>query len=115
MVAGDPSDPNYRIPGLTFPGDVNTHRLRRRQALLDLLDRSAGAVPQDVRFDAMQAHYQKAWSLLATQEVLADNVEVGVREKMVNVGDPPSHRILDGNHGVTRLAGSHRMQYILKR
>ena len=50
-----------------------------------------------------------------TQEVLADNVEVGVREKIVNVGDPPCHRILDGNHGVTRLARSHRMQYFLKR
>ncbi len=68
FVAGDPSAPNYRIPGLTFPNDVNMHRLRRRRALLDSIDRSAGAVPQDARYEGMDAHYQKAYSLLATSK-----------------------------------------------
>ncbi len=48
-------------------------------------------------------------------EVLADNVEIGVRKKMVNVGHPTGHRILDRDHRIARLARSHRYQHILER
>ena len=66
LVAGDPSDPNYQIPALTFPKGVDSLRLRRRRTLLGLMDRSAEAVHKNSRHTGMETHYQKAWSLLAS-------------------------------------------------
>jgi len=66
FVAGDPSAPHYRIPGLTLDEDVPRERLRQRRALLKIMDQSAGAPPEDAHFEAMESHYQKAFSLLAS-------------------------------------------------
>lgn len=63
LVAGDPSVPDYRIPGLSFPDDVNTRRLNRRRALLEHIDGSANELNAG---DRMRVHYEKAWSLLAS-------------------------------------------------
>ena len=66
LVAGDPSDPDYRIPGLSFPRGVNRRRLDRRRQLLGTLDTLAGANPQDKNFAGLDDHYRKAFSLLTT-------------------------------------------------
>ena len=49
------------------------------------------------------------------QEVLADDVEIGVGQQVVDVGDAPRDRVLDGDHGKARFARLHRLQRILER
>jgi len=66
LVAGDPSAPGYRIPGLSFPKDVNHHRLDKRKQLLQRLDRAAGLMKEDPTLQGMGAHYDKAFTLLTS-------------------------------------------------
>ena len=40
-------------------------------------------------------------------KMLADDVQVGIRQQMVDVGDPPGDGIFDGNHGQPRTAVMH--------
>jgi hypothetical protein len=66
LVAGDPSAPNYQIPGLEFPKGMNRDRLRQRRSLLNAIDH--GEELQDARYAAMGSHYQKAYSLLSSSK-----------------------------------------------
>lgn len=66
LVAGDPSAPRYRLPGLETSGDKSAERLDRRRALLAELDAAVNR-PVDERLAAgLSGHYQKAFSLLAS-------------------------------------------------
>ncbi|MEX1230700.1 MAG: DUF1501 domain-containing protein [Planctomycetaceae bacterium] len=67
LGTGDPSAPEFRIPGLTFPEGSSAGRLSDRRSLLGLLDRSAGHLQDRQEFDRLDTHYQKAFSLLGTQ------------------------------------------------
>jgi hypothetical protein len=66
LVSGDPSAPDYEIPGLAFPDRMTHRRLSRRRDLLKRLDRVAGTGdgPRPL-FDGMDRHYDRAFSLLA--------------------------------------------------
>ncbi len=66
LVAGDPSAPDYKIPGLTLADDVPFDRLSQRRSLLNLLDRGITTSPDERLISGLDAHYQKAFSLLAT-------------------------------------------------
>jgi hypothetical protein len=68
LVAGDPSAPGYKVPGLELPAEIPAPRLDRRRTLLDELDRSAGGPTGDPKWTGMQTHYQRAFSLLASDE-----------------------------------------------
>lgn len=68
LIAGDPSAPNYEIPGLSLPEDVPYARLTHRRTLLDELDRTAAAGAVQPRYSGMGTHYDRAFSLLASQE-----------------------------------------------
>jgi hypothetical protein len=68
MVARDPSDPKYRVPGLDFPTGVTAERLRARRALLDQFNGSALSPAADARGLAVDANYEKAFSLLESSE-----------------------------------------------
>ena len=48
------------------------------------------------------------------QEVLADDVEVGVRQQVMDVGDAAGDRVLDRDHGIARLARLHGGQRVLE-
>ena len=48
------------------------------------------------------------------KEVFADDVEVGARQQVMDVGHAARHRIVDGNHGQRRLALGHRLEGILE-
>jgi hypothetical protein len=50
LVAGDPSVPAYRIPGLKLPGDVSQTRFARRHELLSSLQRTADGRVQPNKF-----------------------------------------------------------------
>ena len=67
LVAGDPSVPDYRIPGLELPRDVSHLRFERRHQLLSLLDRTADARVQPSDFGSLDGHKEKAFALLATR------------------------------------------------
>lgn len=67
LVAGDPSVPDYGIPGLELPRDVSRFRFARRHQLLSLLDRSADGRVQPSGFGGLDGHKEKAFALLATR------------------------------------------------
>lgn len=68
LVAGDPSAPNYEVPGLSLPSDVTQRRLQFRRTLLDDLDHSAGASRESSKYAGMGTHYERAFSLLASED-----------------------------------------------
>lgn len=68
LIAGDPSAPDYRVPGLALPGDMSELRLTHRRALLDELDGTAGRPPDEFRLRAMDTHYARAFTLLSSDE-----------------------------------------------
>ena len=74
-------------------------RLRMRQRLLHGQQRRA-----------RQRHQLVAHA----QEVLADDEQAGTRQQVVDVGHAARHRVLDGDHGVARLAALHGGQRILE-
>ena len=49
------------------------------------------------------------------QEVLADDVEIGVGQQVMDVGDAAGDGVLDGDHGEPRFARLHRLQRVLER
>ena len=49
------------------------------------------------------------------QEVLADDVEIGVGQQVMDVGDAAGDRVLDRDHGEARFARLHRLQRVLER
>lgn len=66
FIAGDPSLPDYALPGLGPRPDVPTRRLSRRGELLARLDRLASEGPALARADAFT---RKAFSMVGSPEV----------------------------------------------
>lgn len=66
FVAGDPSSPDYQIPGLAFPAESSRMRMRQRHQLLEALDESRHRA---ATIDNMQTHYEKAFTLLQSDEM----------------------------------------------
>ncbi len=65
FLAGDPSLPSYKVPGLSLPRGLSLDRVGQRRSLLEAIDhslddRAAASV------DGLDAHYRKAFSLAAT-------------------------------------------------
>ena len=65
FITGDPSLPNYKVPGLNLPRNVSLDRIDRRRTLLETLDRALEPGPE---FDRLNSHYRKAFSLVASPE-----------------------------------------------
>ena len=65
FLAGDPSLPNYQVPGLVMPREVSLDRLGQRRSLRDALDRALDDEPGPGSLDA---HYRKAYSLITSRE-----------------------------------------------
>src|SRR5579883_3450208 len=77
--------------------------LQEVAALRQRLDMALGGL------DALQAHArQRDQAMLDPLEVLGDDLELGVRQEAVQVGDPARDRILDWDDGKLRLAGLDR-------
>ena len=75
-------------------------RLGVAEHALDGLERRAG------RRHQLMAH---------AQEMLADDVEIGVGQQVMDVGDAAGDRVLDRDHGEPRFARLHRLQRVLER
>ncbi len=65
FLAGDPSVPDYQVPGLELPRELSLERVGRRRSLLDALGR---ALEPNAASDQLDAHYRKAFSLVASAE-----------------------------------------------
>ncbi len=65
FLAGDPSRPNYRVPGLEPPRDLPLDRIDRRRGLLDALGQ---ALEPNTATDRLDGHYRKAFALISSPE-----------------------------------------------
>src|SRR4051812_47729138 len=65
FLAGDPSLPGYKVPGLELSRELPLDRIDRRRSLLDDLGR---ALEPDAAGDRLDAHYRKAFSLISSPE-----------------------------------------------
>jgi hypothetical protein len=65
FLAGDPSLPGYKVPGLEPPRELALDRIDRRRTLLEALGR---AVEPSEAGDRLDVHYRKAFSLIASPE-----------------------------------------------
>lgn len=63
FLAGDPSLPDYRVPGLALPKQLSAERVTSRRALLAELDHTEGARYAST-LDDMDAHFRKAAELI---------------------------------------------------
>ena len=61
FVVGDPSLPNYKVPGLELPNNLSTERIAGRRHLLD-------AIGDVAHVDRLDAYYPKAFTLIAGPE-----------------------------------------------
>jgi hypothetical protein len=69
FVSGDPSLPDYQIPGMTPLPDVPLQRLSRRGELLKELDRTLGGLGDSPALGRMDVFYRKAFTLIGSPEV----------------------------------------------
>lgn len=67
FISGDPSAPDYELPGLTFGPGGSLSRLQQRRALLDSLDRVTGETLRTEVTAGLGSHYEKAYSLLTAE------------------------------------------------
>jgi hypothetical protein len=65
LIAGDPSLPGYRVPGLELPRELSLERALRRRSLLDALDQTLG---DGAVVEGLDSHYHKAFSLISSGE-----------------------------------------------
>ncbi len=65
FMAGDPSRPGYRVPGLELPRGLTLERVDRRRTLLDAVDRALG---DGAAADKLDTHYRRAYSLISSPE-----------------------------------------------
>ncbi len=68
-IDADASKPDYRVGDFELHADVPVQRTDRRRALLRDLDRQVRELERDAQVGALDSHYQRAFSLLASREV----------------------------------------------
>jgi hypothetical protein len=66
-IDADASKPDYRVADFDLHADVPLERTERRQALLRDLDRQIRQLESTPEVKAVEAHYQRAFSLLASR------------------------------------------------
>lgn len=66
FLAGDPSRPDYRIPGLDLPPGLTLQRIDERRGLLGRIDHALDAAGPAV--DRLENHYRKAFTLIESPE-----------------------------------------------
>jgi hypothetical protein len=65
FLAGDPSMPDFKVPGLDLPRDLSPDRFARRRSLLDSIDRALG---DGAEIEGLDSHYRKAYSLISSAQ-----------------------------------------------
>ncbi len=65
FLSGDPSLPNYMIPGLDLPKELPSVRVEGRRSLLDSIDH---VLADTAATDRLDTHYKNAFRLIASPE-----------------------------------------------
>jgi hypothetical protein len=66
FINQDPNAADFRLPELSLPGNVNLQRLENRREVMNLIDRSAGVLEMSARARGIEAHYQRALTMLTS-------------------------------------------------
>ena len=68
-VGSDPAaDKGFQVRDLTLPGGVDNARFERRRTMLEAVDSHFRNMEQADSIDAMDSFYQKAYSLIGSEE-----------------------------------------------
>ena len=67
FINQDPNDPNFRLPELSLPANINAGRLENRREVMNLIDRSTELLEFSGRARGIDAHYQRALNLLTSR------------------------------------------------
>lgn len=67
-VGSDPAKKDFSVRDLTLPKGVTSERFASRQRMLDLVDDHFRQLEQSDELDAMDSFYQRAYSLISSEE-----------------------------------------------
>jgi len=67
-VGGEPSSKGFQVRDLNLPGGVTPERMEGRKNLLSTVDAHFNALEQSDALDAMNSYYQRAYSLISSQD-----------------------------------------------
>lgn len=99
FVAGDPSLPDYEIPGLNL-SHISLDRFHQREGLLQQLDGAISQAGDNPQFQRMNGFYQRALNLITSPEARAafdlSREPLSVRERYGT--DPGSDRSIEARH-----------------
>jgi hypothetical protein len=89
LLAGDPSVPDYEVPGLALSRDVTAERIRTRAALREAINGAGAGLKQAAAVGELEARYEQAYELLASPRARAAfRVQVEPREVRERYGLP---------------------------
>jgi len=104
FIAGDPSQSDYRVPGLEPPDSLNQNRLDERRSLLKQF-RGATNTLRDPSLESLDGYYDKAYELvtspLAREAFRLDKEPESVRRKY-GMGE----ELVEGDSQLSHLCGS---------
>jgi hypothetical protein len=66
FITQDPNSPDFRLPELSLPESLNPQRLEDRREVMRLIDHSTQLLEISARARGIDAHYQRALSMLTT-------------------------------------------------
>jgi hypothetical protein len=66
FINQDPNSVDFRLPELSLPANVNMERLQNRREVMNLIDRSSDILEVSARARGIDAHYQRALSMLTS-------------------------------------------------
>jgi hypothetical protein len=67
FINQDPNGADFHLPELTLPASLNPRRLEHRREVMNLIDRSTELLEISGRARGIEAHYNRALSLLASR------------------------------------------------
>lgn len=71
LIEGDPSRPDFSVPGIRLPPDVPAARLLRREGLLHAVDDARRVLDQGPRRQLISDQYRQAFSLISGEQTAA--------------------------------------------
>jgi hypothetical protein len=71
LITQDPNAPGFRLPELSLPDNLSPQRLENRLEVMKLIDRQAELLEYSAKARGIDAHYQRALSMLLSPGIKA--------------------------------------------
>jgi hypothetical protein len=71
LITQDPNAPGFRLPELSLPDNLSPERLENRREVMRLIDRQAELLEYSAKARGIDAHYQRALSMLLSPGIKA--------------------------------------------